>query len=140
MIVREIVAIVFACVGAFFTLLAVVGVLKHPDLFTRMQATTKASTFGIGCLMVAVGVHFWDIAIAIKCLLVVVFFFITQPIAAHMLARAGYVSKVPLADSTVVDELKGRYDPESHELHAERRFAPRTTEETPQIDAVESAD
>ncbi len=122
MIVREILAIVLVCVGALFTLLAVVGILKHPDLFTRMQATTKASTFGIGCLMMASAVYFWDIAVAVKCLLAVIFFFITQPIAAHMLARAAYIANVPLAEETVVDELKGHYDPETHELFPEQTF------------------
>lgn len=137
MIVRDAIAIIFACVGAFFTLLAVVGIMKHPDLFTRMQSTTKASTFGIGCMMIASAVHFWDMAVAIKCLLVVIFFFITQPIAAHMLARAAYISEVELADSTVLDELKGHYDPDSHELLPEKIFASTSAPEAAPIDAAE---
>ncbi|MBX3120168.1 MAG: monovalent cation/H(+) antiporter subunit G [Fimbriimonadaceae bacterium] len=138
--IREAVTVGLVCIGAFFALLAVVGVLKHPDLFTRMQATTKASTLGIGCLMMASAVYFWDLGVAVKCLLVVVFFFITQPIAAHMLARAAYISDVPLADSTAVDELKGHYDPVTHELLSEQYFEPTAPSDEPKLDSEDDTD
>ena len=44
---------VLALVGATLVLLAAVGIVRMPDLFTRMQAATKASTLGLGCLLAA---------------------------------------------------------------------------------------
>ena len=44
------------------------------------------------------------------------FLLLTAPIAAHQIARAGYLSRVPLEDSTVVDELRGRYDTSTQAL------------------------
>ena len=42
---------ILALLGATLVLLAAIGVLRMPDLFTRMQAATKASTLGLGCLL-----------------------------------------------------------------------------------------
>jgi multicomponent Na+:H+ antiporter subunit G len=82
-------------IGSLFMLLAAVGVLRLPDLFTRMQASTKSSTLGVACILLAVAVHFGRLGVTTQAVLVVAFFFLTTPVAAHMIARAAYVSGVP---------------------------------------------
>lgn len=102
---REIAVVALAGLGVAFTLLSVVGLLRMPDLYMRMQATTKATTLGVLLVMAAMSVHFARPGETVKALLVVLFLFLTQPIAAHMIARAGYRTDVPLWEGTVTDEL-----------------------------------
>ena len=58
---NEILSSALMIIGATFALLAGAGVLRMPDLFTRMQAATKASTLGIGCIVLAVAIHFGEL-------------------------------------------------------------------------------
>lgn len=92
--------------GAVWMLIAALGVLRLPDLFTRMQASSKAGTLGIGTLMLAVGIHFADLRAGAHAVLIIAFFFLTTPVAAHMIARAAYLAGVPLWEGTERDELK----------------------------------
>lgn len=105
-------------VGATFMLLAAVGVARLPDLFMRMHSSTKSATLGAGCIMLGAALHFGDFAIAARALAVVVFLFVTAPVAAHMIGRAAYLSGVPLWDGTLGDELRGRYEAETHVLQS----------------------
>jgi multicomponent Na+:H+ antiporter subunit G len=95
--------------GTLFTLLAAAGILKMPDVFTRMQAATKAATLGVACVVSGAAVHFGDLATVATALLIVVFLFITVPVAAHTIGRAAYVAGAPLWEGTIVDELRGQY-------------------------------
>ena len=90
--------------GSGFALLAAVGVLRMPDVFTRMQASTKASTLGLGCLLVGAGVQLGDFGSLIRVLSIGAFVLLTTPVAAHVIARASYLADVPLWDGTVLDE------------------------------------
>jgi monovalent cation/proton antiporter MnhG/PhaG subunit len=112
----EILSSFLMIIGAAFALLAGAGVVRMPDLFTRMQAATKASTLGIGCIVLAVAVYFGDLSITTRALAIIAFVFLTAPIAAHMIARAAYFVGVPLWEGTVIDELRGQYDRRSHKL------------------------
>ena len=91
--------------GAIFGLLAAIGIVRLPDLYTRMQAAAKAGTLGVGCSVLAVAVHFGELGITTRALLVVGFLFLTAPVAAHMIGRAAYRSGVPLWEGSVQDEL-----------------------------------
>lgn len=112
----EILSSVLLIIGATFALLAGVGVLRMPDLFMRMQASTKASTLGIGCIIGAVAIHFGELGITTRALATVLFVFLTAPVAAHMIARAAYFVGVPLWEGTIIDELRGQYDQRTHRL------------------------
>lgn len=102
---REIVVVALAGLGTVFILLSVVGLLRMPDLYMRIQATTKATTLGLLLVMAALSVHFAQPGETVKAVLVILFLFLTQPIAAHMIARAGYRTDVPLWEGSVTDEL-----------------------------------
>jgi multicomponent Na+:H+ antiporter subunit G len=112
----EVLSSLLLLVGASFTLVAAIGVARMPDLFTRLHCSTKSATLGVGCMMLGAAVHFGDMAVWARALAVVVFLFATSPVAAHMIGRAGYFAGVPLWPRTLSDELKGRYDPETHLL------------------------
>ena len=105
--------------GCSLLLLAAVGIVRMPDLFTRMQTATKGATLGISCVLIAVALSMADLGLAIRALLTVIFFFLTAPVAAHMIARAAYFTNVPLWKGTIADELKGHYDRRTHVLSAQ---------------------
>ena len=113
---NEILSSALLIIGATFALLAGVGMVRMPDLFTRMQASTKASTLGIGCIVGAVAIHFGELGITTRALATMVFVFLTAPVAAHMIARAAYFVGVPLWEGTIIDELRGHYDRRTHRL------------------------
>jgi multicomponent Na+:H+ antiporter subunit G len=112
----EIIQSILLVLGGAFLLAAAIGVVRMPDLFTRMQTTTKAATLGISCILIAVSVHMDDLGVAVRAFFTVIFFFLTAPVAAHMIGRAAYFIGVPLWEKTIVDELRGHYDRRTHAL------------------------
>ncbi|MCS7251566.1 MAG: monovalent cation/H(+) antiporter subunit G [Anaerolineae bacterium] len=126
---KEIVSLVLIAIGAALMLIAGIGLLRMPDLYTRMSAATKATTMGVGSILLAAAVHFSEPAIAARALAVIAFALLTSPVAAHMIGRAAYFTGVPLWKGTVINELRGRYDPRTHALESirfpelERRLA-----------------
>ena len=116
---NELLADLLMIVGASFVLLASVGILRMPDLFTRMQTATKAATLGISCILLAVAFWTQDWSGALRAILAAVFFLLTAPVAAHMIGRSAYFVGVPLWRGTIIDELRGHYDLKTHELSAD---------------------
>ena len=91
--------IVIACLlllGASLTLLAALGLFRLPDLYTRMHASSKAGTAGSGLLLLAVALQSGEGWIWLKCLLAILFFFLTAPVSAHLLAKAAAWCGQPL--------------------------------------------
>jgi multicomponent Na+:H+ antiporter subunit G len=113
---NEVISNVLMIVGATFLLLAAVGVLRMPDLFTRLQPATKGTTMGIACTLLAAAVHFGDSGVTTRALAAIAFFLLTAPVTAHLIGRASYFVGVPLWKGTVIDELRGRYNPLTHDL------------------------
>lgn len=105
-------------VGTVFMLVAALGVLRLPDLLTRLHATTKAATLGTSLIMLAVALHFGEGAVVARALGVVLFLMLTAPVAAHVIGRAGYFVGTRLWEGTVKDELRPHYDPLTHRLHS----------------------
>lgn len=89
--------------GSFFATLAGVGIIRMPDLYTRMQSATKAGTLGVACLAAAAATHFRSANALIEASLVIVFLFATAPVASHLIARAAFVAGTPLWDRTSRD-------------------------------------
>jgi multicomponent Na+:H+ antiporter subunit G len=104
--------------GSLFALLAAVGVLRMPDVFTRMQASTKASTLGLGCLLVGAALQLADVGSFIRLASIGAFVLLTTPVAGHVIARASYVADVSLWKGTVLDERRqhstGRFRKDGH--------------------------
>ncbi len=103
--------------GASFMLLAAIGVARLPDVWMRMHASTKSATFGVGCMALAVVVsHLHELGVETRAIIIIGFVFQTAPVAAHMIGRAAYLKGVRPWRGTMRDELKGRYDPDTHTL------------------------
>ena len=91
-------------VGATFALLAGVGVLRMPDVFTRMQASTKASTLGLGCLLTGVALRNPGFDFVVRAASIAAFMLLTSAVAAHVIARAAARGGAPMWKGTLVDE------------------------------------
>jgi len=102
----DVITAVLWLAGSGFALLAAVGVLRMPDVFTRMQASTKASTLGLGCLLIGTALQMGDFASFIRTAGIGAFVLLTTPVAGHVIARASYFADVPLWRGTVLDERK----------------------------------
>lgn len=76
--------------GAFFVFSSALGLVRLPDLYTRMHAASKAGIAGSGLLMIAAGLHSHDFAVLARIVLGLVFFVLGAPVAAHLIARAAY--------------------------------------------------
>ncbi len=100
-------------VGAFFILIAGLGLVRMPDLFLRMSASTKAATLGVGCTLLGVALYFDNFAILIRAGAIIIFLLLTAPVAAHLIGRAAYQDGVPLWEGTEFDELRCHYRPAS---------------------------
>ena len=97
--------------GAIFSLLAAIGIMRFPDLYTRMHAASKAGTIGSGLLLLAAGVHSLDPAILIRALAGFFFFVLTAPISAHLLAKAAHQAGYRLTKLSVIDQLPQKEEP-----------------------------
>jgi multicomponent Na+:H+ antiporter subunit G len=96
--------------GATLALLASVGVLRMPDVLTRMQASTKASTLGLGCLLAGLAIRTPEFSLVIRAGSLGAFLLLTTAVGAHVIARAAARGGAPLWDGTVVDERPPQTD------------------------------
>lgn len=123
--VLEVLVFVFAVAGTAFILVSSIGILRMPDLMTRMHASSKAGTLGAILVMAAVAFHFPEGDVTVRAVLIILFLFLTASVAAHAIARAGYFSGVKLIESTRVEMG------EHHEEEGFSRTGPREAESAP---------
>lgn len=86
----EILISVFLLIGGVFALIGSIGLARLPDLFTRLHGPTKATTLGVGGILIASVLHFSSRGdgLSLHELLVTLFLFITAPVSAYLIARA----------------------------------------------------
>lgn len=88
--ILEMVLAFFILFGALFTLIGSIGLFKLPDFYMRLHGPTKASTLGVGAILIVSAVYFslTGDGISLHEVLVTIFLFITAPIGAHLMAKA----------------------------------------------------
>ncbi len=113
----EIVTLLVMAIGVFFIIVSSVGLVRLPDLYTRVHAGGKSGTLGIIGLLLGAGIFFiTDLRVVFKMVILIAFFFLTGPVAAHMLDRAAFLTGVKPMEGTTPNDLQGRYDPETRRL------------------------
>jgi multicomponent Na+:H+ antiporter subunit G len=85
--------------GAFFILVSAIGLLRFPDLYTRMHATTKATSFGLLLLILGTAIFFNTGMVWLKSVLVIIFIYLTAPLASHSIAQSADDTKEESIDS-----------------------------------------
>lgn len=107
--VQNIVAGTLVLIGSAFILTAAVGLIRLPDLYTRMHAASKAGTLGSCVMLIALAVFADDWPVALRALGGVAFFLLTAPVSTHLLAKAAHASGLQLwGGSTIDDYTTGR--------------------------------
>lgn len=105
-ILLAIVVAVMLVAGGAFTLLAAIGVVRLPDVYTRMHAASKAGTVGSGLMLVASGLQAGEFSVLARALAGFVFFILTAPVAAHLVAKAAHSAGYRLSRGAVCDEMR----------------------------------
>jgi multicomponent Na+:H+ antiporter subunit G len=110
----EIVIYILLIVGLFFNGLGSLGLLRFPDVYTRLHASTKCTTFGsifTSCAVILYGLYYWSVSsasygvLAIHAFIALIALVITNPTGSHAIARAAHRSGV-YPKKAVVDKLK----------------------------------
>ena len=109
----DIIGIILVSIGVLFLILGSIGILKFPDLFNRMQAGTKATTFG--AMFSVLGVGFLEPSWLPKTLIIVLFILISNPVSSHALARSAYKKESKLWEKTVVDKYAESFEDKKEE-------------------------
>lgn len=99
-------------VGSVFAFTASLGLIRLSDIYMRMHAASKAGTLGSGLLLIALAVDAGELDVVTRAVAGVVFFLLTAPISAHLLARAAYMVGYKPCEATVVDALAEARDGE----------------------------
>ncbi len=87
---------VLLVVGGLFALVGAIGLLRFPDFYMRLHAPTKASTLGVGGVLLASMVASWASGrVGLHELLITLFVFVTAPVSANLLALAALHLRVP---------------------------------------------
>ncbi|MFC4396850.1 MULTISPECIES: monovalent cation/H(+) antiporter subunit G [Micrococcaceae] len=102
----DLVSAVFMVVGALMSLGAAIGLLRFPDLLSRMHAATKPQVLGLFLLLAAIGLQMrtwwvWPVLVVAW-----IFQLLTVPVSAHMVGRAGYRTKHLHRELLTADELE----------------------------------
>ncbi len=80
--------------GVFFFSVGTLGLLRLPDVFTRLHATTKSDTLGTGLILLAAMVYLGIDIVVVKVFLILMFIWITNPTAAHIISKAVYDKEI----------------------------------------------
>jgi multicomponent Na+:H+ antiporter subunit G len=116
MTVIDFLVYIFLAIGVFFNLLAGVGLLRFPDVYTRLHAGTKCTTFGsifICGSVILIGLRFWWFndadgpILTIHTAIALLAIMLTNPTGAHAIARAAHRSGVKPVGA-VIDDLEGK--------------------------------
>jgi multicomponent Na+:H+ antiporter subunit G len=100
------IGMVLICIGVAFDFLGVLGLVRLPDVYNRLQAATKCVTFGSVGILIGIFIMQGFSSFGVKALIGVVFIFLASPTAAHVIARAAHRSRIPLTKITVIDKYE----------------------------------
>jgi multicomponent Na+:H+ antiporter subunit G len=120
---RHLMTAVLAVVGVFFLTVGTIGLLRFPNVYNRMHATSKPTTLGTAAVFVAGFVHFGPGGAGLTSLVGILFLFLTVPTGAHMISRAAQKTGVPFLGGVTWPSKDGENDREVEQGEAEESDA-----------------
>jgi len=102
----ENIIVILLITGSVLILISAIGILRMPDTFLRMSATSKSSTLGFSLFILGAVFFFGDFGITFRMLATILIIFITAPIAANLIGKAAYKAGSKLWHKTKSDDLK----------------------------------
>jgi multicomponent Na+:H+ antiporter subunit G len=100
--ILQLIAIVAVVIGTFFSVVGVIGLIRLPDVYTRLHATGKVGVFGVVLLLVA-AVAYTPLAWG-QALVLIVLLMVAGPVTAHAIGSAAYRIGIPMKEP-VQDDL-----------------------------------
>lgn len=97
---------VFIIIGLIFDFFGCLGLVRLPDLYNRLQASTKCVTLGTCSIMFGVFIIHGFTGLGIKALLCAIFLLLTAPVSAHAIARGAHIAGFKLWDKSVCDKYE----------------------------------
>lgn len=91
----DLLAVGLAAGGVFFALVAGIGVIRFPDVYSRAHAVSKTDTLGVGLVLAAAAIEAESVSVTVKILFLFGFMLVTNPTGAHVLTRSSYLAEVP---------------------------------------------
>jgi multicomponent Na+:H+ antiporter subunit G len=101
---NEALTLFFILLGITFDLFGCIGLIRMPDIYNRLQASTKCVTLGTCSILFGVFIKFGFTAAGVKALICILFLLLTAPVSAHALARGTHKSGVKLWKKSVCDK------------------------------------
>lgn len=101
---NEIIGYIFIVVGLAFDIFGCIGLIRLPDVYNRLQATTKCVTLGTCSILLGTIIIKGFTGTGIKAFLCIIFLLLTAPVAAHALARGAHMAGVKLWEKSVCDK------------------------------------
>lgn len=98
----------FIGLGAFLSIVTAIGLLRLPDIYTRVHAASKSATLGVLFILIGTFLYFYleDGHFNSRLILGIAFIFMTSPVAGHLISRAAHNTGVKLWDKSVKDDLE----------------------------------
>jgi len=109
----QIAGLVLIVMGVLFDLSGCIGLVRLPDVYNRIQASTKCVVLGTVMILLGAVICLGSIHVIVKGLICILFISITSATAAHALSRAAHRSGVPLADCSIVDRYARDQKPDN---------------------------
>ncbi|MBA4607181.1 MULTISPECIES: monovalent cation/H(+) antiporter subunit G [Aeromicrobium] len=103
-LVADVLSGTFLILGASFALVAAIGVVRFPDVLTRMHAATKPQTFGLLLILAGLALRIESLGDLTLVAVVALFQLLTAPVSAHMVGRAAFRADQVDREALVVDE------------------------------------
>lgn len=92
---KEVIIYILLFGGVFFFTVGTIGLLRLPDFYCRLHANTKSDTLGVGLVLFSLFLHEGLTSAGVKLLIMILFIWITNPTAGHIIAKASYDTGVP---------------------------------------------
>ena len=93
----QLLTIIAVLIGTFFSIIGVLGLIRLPDVYTRLHATGKVGVFGVVFLLIAAAL--WTPLGWGKALLLIVLLMVAGPVASHAISSAAYRAGIPMKKS-----------------------------------------
>lgn len=103
---NQIIGYIVISFGILFDLFGVLGLIRLPDVYNRLQAATKCVTFGSAGILIGVFIYSGFSPMGFKAVLCAIFILLTSPVSAHAIARAAHRADIKLSDKSVVDRYQ----------------------------------
>ncbi|WMJ80186.1 monovalent cation/H(+) antiporter subunit G [Clostridium sp. MB40-C1] len=97
---------VFLMSGLFFFMVGTIGVLRFPDIYTRVHGAAKCDTLGAVLCLISLMIYSGFNIVSLKLLLIIVFIWITNPTATHLIVKAKYENDMKVKNKEGVDKIE----------------------------------